>query len=153
MNKILLLILVIFVTRIAYVYINPTPQQILIRQIKALPISTIQPKPEKDINTLIQVKGVEYNVSPKLMKEIINCESGGNPNIQSQHIYPNNKYGKAGTREQSFGLVQIHLPAHKDISKTQALDTEFAVDFLASNLAQGHGRMWSCYPIALKKMK
>ena len=50
-----------------------------------------------------------------------------------------------GQREQSFGLVQIHLPAHRTITKEQALDPEFAIDFLAKNLAQGRGTMWSCY--------
>lgn len=104
------------------------------------------------VKQLIKVKGAEYNVSTRLMEEIINCESQGSTTIQSRHIYTSNKYGKKGTREGSWGLVQIHLVAHPDITKEQALDPLFATDFLAKNLKAGNGKMWSCYPIALKKI-
>jgi len=68
--------------------------------------------------------------------------------IQSHHTYSKDRPHEGvfkGQREQSFGLVQIHLPAHTNVSKEQALDPEFAIDFLAKNLAQGRGAMWSCY--------
>jgi hypothetical protein len=52
---------------------------------------------------------------------------------------------RVGDREQSFGLVQIHLPAHPQVSKEQALDPEFAINFLAKSLQNGKGGMWSCY--------
>lgn len=81
------------------------------------------------------------------MAEIISCESGWNPNIQSSHHYTAKnvpKGYKVGDREQSFGLVQIHAPAHPGITKEQALDPEFAIDFLARNIAAGKASMWSC---------
>ena len=109
-------------------------------------------QPSLTVQELIKVKGAEYHVSTRLMEEIINCESQGSTTVQSRHKYPTNKYAPAGTREQSFGLVQIHLPAHKNITKEQAIDPVFATDFLAKNLKAGKGRMWSCYPIALKRI-
>lgn len=63
---------------------------------------------------------------------MIQCESQYNPKA----------IGDNGT---SFGLVQIHLIAHPDITKTQALDPAFAVDFLAHQIALGNGHIWSCY--------
>ena len=35
-----------------------------------------------------------------------------------------------GVREPSYGLAQIHLPSHKNITKAQAMDPYFAVDFM-----------------------
>lgn len=81
------------------------------------------------------------------MSAIIACESGWNPNIQSNHRYSASnvpKGYKVGDREQSFGLVQIHAPAHPHITREQALDPEFAIEFLARNLKAGKHRMWTC---------
>lgn len=82
------------------------------------------------------------------MDSIIRCESQYQVAVQSNHRYTATnapKGYKPGDREQSFGLVQIHLPAHPSISKDQALDPEFAVDFLAKSIKEGNARMWSCY--------
>jgi soluble lytic murein transglycosylase-like protein len=75
---------------------------------------------------------VRYGVNLSLMEAIIRCESSFNPNA-------------VGDFGQSFGLVQIFLPAHPSITKDQALDPTFAVDFLARNLAAGKGSMWTCF--------
>lgn len=81
------------------------------------------------------------------MDAIISCESGYNPTAQSNHAYTKDRPLEgvvAGQREQSFGLVQIHLPAHKNISYEQAIDPVFAVEFLAKNIKNGNIWMWSC---------
>ena len=88
---------------------------------------------------IVEDAAIRHNVSYETMARIITCESNWNTQIQSRHYY------KSGGREQSFGLVQIHLPAHPTISKEDALDPYFAADFLAINLAKGKGRMWSCF--------
>lgn len=88
-----------------------------------------------------------YGVSYYVMEQIINCESGWNYKVASKHRYHvgNVPRGYAvGDYEQSYGLVQIHLPAHPHVSYEQAVNPEFAIDFLARNLAAGKGRMWSC---------
>ncbi len=144
LKKIVLLVSIIFiiiVSKKAFFYEKPDilPENMIIQ-------------PALTVKELIKVKGIQYDVSQELMKEIINCESSGSTTIQSKHIYKTNKYGPINTREQSYGLVQIHLPAHPDITKEQAIDPEFSIDFLAKNLSQGKGKMWSCYPIALKKI-
>ena len=47
-------------------------------------------------------------------------------NVQSFAYYPD------GTREQSFGLAQIHLPDH-DVTVAQAMDPEFAFRWMLEN--------------------
>lgn len=93
-------------------------------------------------------KAREYKVNAQTMLAVIGCESQYQIDIQSHHTYHEGNVPKGysvGDREQSFGLVQIHLPVHPNITKEQAIDPEFAVDFLAKNLSAGRGGMWSCY--------
>lgn len=93
-------------------------------------------------NDLIQLtyKYAEiYNVNPKTMLNIINCENTEwDIDLQSRII------NKKGIREESYGLSQIHLPSHPDISKEQATDPDFALEFMAKNISKGKISMWSC---------
>lgn len=89
----------------------------------------------------------EYGVSADEMIRVINCENKEwEPIQQSRHTYkPGNRWGfPAGTREKSFGLVQIHLPDNP-VTYEQATDPEFAITFMAQRFSEGRQRMWSCY--------
>lgn len=72
-----------------------------------------------------------YKVSSSTIYNTIKCESGFNPKAIGDH----------GT---SFGLSQIHLPAHTEITKEQAFNEDFAIDFMASSTSHGKLSMWSC---------
>lgn len=92
----------------------------------------------------------KYNVSSELMTQIISCETANtfNPKIQSRVVYKfsSSKRGIVkGTREQSFGLSQIHLPDHPNVSYEEATDADFALDFMASKISDGQANIWSCY--------
>lgn len=84
------------------------------------------------IDELIHDSSIKYGVSEPLMRKIIQCESSSDPFAVGDH-------------GQSFGLVQIYLPAHPEVSKAEALDPAFATTFLAKHLASGQGSLWSCY--------
>lgn len=92
------------------------------------PVETHKPT----VSELITLYATKYHVSEKTMRRVIACESNFNTNAIGDH-------GK------SFGLVQIHMPSHPTITKTQATTPEFAIEFLAKNLAKGNGRIWTCY--------
>jgi hypothetical protein len=66
------------------------------------------------------------------IKSVIKCESGWNPKA-------------IGDNGRSFGLVQIHLPAHPDISKAQALNPTFAINFIVDEFKRGNQWKWTCY--------
>ena len=92
-----------------------------------------------EIIKLIDQKANEYQVPFEVLYEVIECETGGtfDPNIQSRaQLW----YG----RERSFGLSQIHLPSHPDITESMAKDPVFAVDFMAKNFEK-HSSWWMCY--------
>ena len=74
------------------------------------------------------------------MISVINCENKEwDTDLQSRII------NKKGVREKSYGLSQIHLPSHPNISLEQATDPDFAIEFMAQNLSKGKGKMWTCY--------
>lgn len=63
-------------------------------------------------------------------KAIVNCESNWNAKA----------VGDNGT---SFGLVQIHLPAHPEISQRNAEDPKYALDYLIREYPLNPDQ-WSC---------
>lgn len=96
---------------------------------------------------LLRRKAEEYGVSYYAMDAIVACESQYHVAIQSKHVYTAKNVPRGyrvGDREQSFGLAQIHLPAHTHVSKEQAVNPFYAADFLARNLAVGRSGMWTC---------
>ena len=88
------------------------------------------------VDDIISQKAFQYGVNAKLVSKIINCESNFNPNAVN-----------ITSREESYGLVQINLKVWKNITKEQATDPTFAVDYLAKNLSKNKGSMWSCYKV------
>jgi hypothetical protein len=79
----------------------------------------------------IKSEALKRNIEPQPIINTIKCESGFNPKA----------IGDGGT---SFGLVQIHLPAHPYVTKEQAFDPEFAIDFILDAFEKNQKRMWTC---------
>lgn len=57
----------------------------------------------------------------------------------------NFKTDAVGDNGTSYGIAQIHLPSHPEITKEQALDAEFSIDFAASEFAKGNAKKWTCW--------
>lgn len=74
----------------------------------------------------------EYGVPFSVMDSIIQSESGWNPDPPGH-----NDGGK------SAGLVQINLPSHPEITREQAMDPEFSLRFLASEIKDGREWQWT----------
>jgi hypothetical protein len=68
------------------------------------------------------------------MALISHCESNYQ-NIQSRIV-------KDGKREESYGIAQIHLPSHPHITKQQALDVKFSLQFLKDEILAGNEWKW-----------
>lgn len=95
------------------------------------------PEPKKDSWTKEEVKDLvdkyadKYGVSRNQMQFVVNCESSYN-------------YKAIGDNGRSFGLSQIFSPSHPEITKEQSFDADFALDFMAKNIANGNGNIWTC---------
>lgn len=66
------------------------------------------------------------DVDPEIVSRTIYCESMWY-NIKSGYV------NEQGIQEESYGLAQIHLPSHPDITKEQALDPYFAIRFIVDH--------------------
>jgi len=103
------------------------------------------PEPQKwtpeAVELLIRHKAQEYGVDAEKAVSVAKCESHLNYDIQSYHIRPD------GTREDSWGVWQIHLPAHPTVTREMATDPIWATEWAMEHLSKGHWSMWSCSKI------
>lgn len=94
---------------------------------------------DQKIDRLIKEKAWEYSVSEAEMRVTIKCESSFNPNAWNKS-------------EDSIGLAQIHMPTWgKEVSREQAYDPEFAIDFMAKHFSQGNQKYWTCWKMNYDK--
>lgn len=93
----------------------------------------------RTVDDFISEAAIKHGVSATVMREVIKCESMYQ-NIQS--LIPAN--GPNG-REDSWGIVQIHLPSHPSVTRAEALNKEFAANFLAEKLSKNQGYLWTCH--------
>lgn len=85
----------------------------------------------------VNIAAQEYGVKPKFMKCLIRHENRAwNPELQSLVV-------SNGKREDSWGLSQIHLPSHPSITREEATDPKFAIEFMASEISEGNAWQWS----------
>ncbi len=52
-----------------------------------------------------------------------------------------------GKREDSWGLAMINLPWHPEVTKAQAIDPDFALEFMAQNFDKD---WWHAYPLSTR---
>lgn len=108
---------------------------------------------EDEIVILVKKYAAPLHVNQKSMLETIKCEAKKNedgtfdPLGQSQMLYKN------GEQEESYGIAQIHLPDHPEISVEQAQNPEFAVSYMAIEFSRGHASAWSCWRYLKKNGK
>lgn len=72
----------------------------------------------------------KYGVKGDFMWAIVMCESGGNPNAKNSH-------------SSATGIAQILLSAHPNITREQALDPDFSLDWMANKLGHGGSSHWA----------
>lgn len=99
---------------------------------------------KEEIITLIGLYAEKYGVDEFTMKQVVFHESGYDP--KNEGDYYNGQYN-------SFGLAQIHLPSHPGVTREQAEDPHFALEFMATNIKAGRARMWTGYRLCILNEK
>lgn len=84
------------------------------------------------LESLADERADHYKVSRSVVRAVIACESTWN--IKA-----------VGDGGHSHGLVQIHEPSHPEITREQAQNPWFAVDYLAKEISKGNGNQWTCF--------
>jgi len=94
----------------------------------------------------------KYGIDKNSFLAVTKCENReAIPDKQSNHRYTyaqiakHPDWGKVGDREKSFGLWQIHLPSHPNITYEQAIDPEWSTDWAARQFKEGRAYWWTCY--------
>jgi hypothetical protein len=103
---------------------------------------------EQIIEKLVDKYSVKYNVSKvDLLRTLKNENRTFDFDLQSGLKYKKgNRWGfPAGTLEKSYGVAQIHLPDHPEITYEQAIDPEFSVAYMASEFSKGRAKQWMGY--------
>ena len=98
------------------------------------------PVPTQEILSLINEKAAEYGVSGEVLYAVIKGESGFDPRTVGDDSYVCPLTGKVSP---SYGLSQISSCWHPEISREQAMNPIFAVDFTAKHLSQGKCSWWT----------
>jgi len=101
---------------------NTTASQTVAAETTDLPNEVISGTPTW-ARVLIQSKAEETGVPASLISAVIKQESGFNPDASN-----------VNSKETSYGLGQINLKAHPEITKEQATDPGFAINFVANRL-------------------
>jgi hypothetical protein len=99
-----------------------------------------------DLKSELWVIAKSKGLSDDKIKEIEVVIGGGDPNNKK---CPNGESGwfthAIGDNGTSFGIVQIHLPAHPEITKEQAMDSQFAFNFIVDEFLRGNEWKWTCW--------
>jgi hypothetical protein len=104
---------------------NPLPTHQSLSSIKTV-LST------NDVRAIVLSEARKAGVNPRLALWIASKESQFNPDA----------VGDNGT---SYGIFQIHLPAHPDITIASATDPQFATSWAMRQILAGKVSMWSTF--------
>lgn len=81
---------------------------------------------------ILRAYAVKYAINGDEFVATARCESQ----------FDEHAIGDHGT---SFGVFQLHLPAHPEITKAEALDALWSVDWAAKQFVAYKQYMWTCY--------
>lgn len=90
-----------------------------------------RPMSKVDIEQTILVVADRYEINGKRFLEVARCESSLRPNV-------------CGDGGDSCGLFQIHLKSHPDVTKEQALNPFWAIEWAAKKFLE-NPKIWTCY--------
>jgi hypothetical protein len=109
------------------------PQLPQLEILDQLSVKQLPEDPKELVRVLGESKGLT-TAEIRQIERVINCESRWNTKA-------------VGDGGESYGLVQIHIPAHPHITPEQAMDPEFAINFITDAWTTNDQWMWTCWRI------
>lgn len=101
------------------------------------------------IDALITEAAEKYGVDREHLYGTLEYESDGFRDITIQSQVPS-ATGPNG-KEDSWGICQIHLPDHPEITREEAQDPAFCIPWTAEQFAAGHAAQWTAWRILYGK--
>ena len=90
---------------------------------------------------MLVADNLKNNPGKNEIMRVIECESGFDHLIQSQHPDLKGPNGK----ENSWGLVQINLDWNPEVKLEEALSWRFSLEFIKNQFAAGKQKLWTCW--------
>jgi hypothetical protein len=88
------------------------------------------------LTSFVQTEALKFGVNPKLAACIVTHESQ----------WQVDRIGDVGNPNgESFGLFQIEVKQHPDITVAEALNYQYATDWALSKIASGNVDWWATY--------
>lgn len=103
-----------------------------------------EPLTVSELKQFARTTAERHGIDADLFLGIAECESNWDATIQSKFYYK-------GERERSFGIFQIHLTAHTDVTLAQAKDPYFNIQWAASHFTEPWKDWKHCYAKAVIK--
>lgn len=97
-----------------------------------LPPPTPKPLSTAELVALATSTAKKYGLNADHFVKVISCESGWDPNITGDH-------------GESIGIAQIHLPDHPNISRENALDPVWSINWMAKEWRADRAYEWTCW--------
>lgn len=96
-----------------------------------------------EIQILASTTASDYHLNVSHFIRTFKKESAGFVDVHIQSQYPD-KSGPNG-KENSWGVCQIDLDYHPEITKAEATDPVFCLDWSAQQWSAGHAASWSAW--------
>ncbi len=103
-----------------------------------------QPLSVEELKQFARTTAINHNIDPELFLGIATCESNWDAKVQSKYYYK-------GARERSFGIFQIFITKHTDVSEEQAKNPYFNITWAANNFVTPWNDWKICYKQAQSK--
>lgn len=101
-----------------------------------------QPLTVDELKQFARTTAINHQIDPDLFLGIATCESNWDAEVQSKFYYN-------GARERSFGIFQIHLTAHQDVTEKMAKNPYFNIGWAASHFQEPWKDWKHCYATVL----
>lgn len=105
-----------------------------------VPLTSYAAEPTQQQIRYIESYAKIFNINTDRVYATIKCES----KFMARQSVILNKKGPNGY-ENSWGIAQIYLPAHPEISQEEAMNDEYAIGWMMREFSQGNARIWTCY--------
>lgn len=99
----------------------------------------------EEITLMVRVSAKKYGINENELLKTVICESPKTKEGLLDSFGQSGYYTKNGTREQSWGVPQIHLPSHPEITLQQAQNASWSIDWSAMQFSLGKASMWTCW--------
>ncbi len=118
---------------------------VLVASLQGFATTTVYTTPQ--IMQIIVSAAKENGLNSDHFLSVAQCESGLNPTIQSGY------FDKKGIQERSFGLWQIDLDAHPEITLEEANNPVWSTEYASQEWKNDRYKQWECWSLLYGSME